>query len=196
VNCQWKLVTAPTEDPVTIEDARAHMGVTDTTSDGLVLQRIKAATRRVENYLHRGILTQTWKYAQDNFTNVMSLPMAAPLQSAIVTYYDASGVLQTLSTSVYGIDTVSEPGCIYLKPNQVWPSVQAGRPLAVEIDYVVGWTSVDDVPADFIIAIYLIGGSLNEFTETMVDGPVSAIPEGAEAFLGDRVFWREPCEVR
>jgi hypothetical protein len=77
----------------------------------------------------------------------MWLPMAAPLQSATVTYYDASGVLQTLSTSVYGIDdTVSEPGCIYLKPNQVWPSVQAGRPLAVEIDYVVGWTSRRSVP--------------------------------------------------
>jgi hypothetical protein len=55
--------------------------------------------------------------------------MAAPLQSVTtVKYYDASGVLQTLASTVYQVDTVSQPGRIVLAPTQIWPTVQANAP--------------------------------------------------------------------
>jgi uncharacterized phiE125 gp8 family phage protein len=130
----------------------------------------------------------------------MWLPRAAPLQSVTsVKYYDTSGVQQTLSASTYQVDTFSEPGRILLAPNQVWPSVQAGRALAVEVLYVVGWTSADNIPADILEAIYLRVGTRHAFREDVIAGSgitVASLPDGVEALLAQhRVWWREPVCV-
>jgi uncharacterized phiE125 gp8 family phage protein len=200
VNVAWQRTVAALVDPITVEDAKSHVREVVNDEDGDIARRIRSATEQAENYLHRGLLTQSWTYAQDYFTDELWLPRAAPLQSVTsVKYYDTSGVQQTLSASTYQVDTFSEPGRILLAPNQVWPSVQAGRALAVEVLYVVGWTSSDNIPADILEAIYLRVGTRHAFREDVIAGSgitVASLPDGVEALLAQhRIWWREPVCV-
>jgi hypothetical protein len=100
----------------------------------------------------RGLLTQTWALSLRRFADVIWLPRAAPLQNDVTTapvvqYYDTAGVLQTLASTSYVVDTTSRPGRIVRAPSQSWPAVQSDRlGGAVLVTYVVGWTSAALIP--------------------------------------------------
>jgi uncharacterized phiE125 gp8 family phage protein len=98
----WSLVqtVAPTEEPIALEDAKQHLNIDATDKDAALVRMISGVRSYVEQYLNRGLLTQTWKMTLDGFADDVDLPMAAPLQSVTsVKYYDASGVLQTLAST-------------------------------------------------------------------------------------------------
>jgi uncharacterized phiE125 gp8 family phage protein len=189
------LVTAPTLEPVAIDEAKLDRRMTLVEEDGAVERWIRSARSRIEQYLKRGLLTQTWKLALDEFLDEVPLPMAAPLQSVTtIKYYDASGMQQTLSSSVYQVDTLSEPGRVLLAVNQSWPTIQADRALGVEITYVVGWATVEAIPPDIVDAHFLLIGERDEFrSDTIAGMSVSKLPAAAEALLAPhRRWWREP----
>ena len=197
MNVAWSLQTAPTVEPLTTDEAKLQLRITDTTDDTAIARRIKAARAQAEQYLMRGLITQTWKYAQDAFSDEMLLPMAAPLASVTsVKYYDASGVQQTLATTYYLVDTLSEVGRVCLAPLQSWPSVQADRPLAVEIIYVLGYATAALVPPDIVDAVCLFLGDRQEYRQqTLLGGGLTSLPNGAEALLAPhRRWWRPPME--
>jgi uncharacterized phiE125 gp8 family phage protein len=162
---------APTDEPVALAALKLHLRV-DVDDDNAQILRMLAGVRGyIETYLNRALLTQTWVYTLDAFADEMALPMAAPLQSVTsVKYYDTSGVQQTLSTAYYHIDAASLPARLVLAPTKVWPSLQAQRTRPVEITYVVGWESEDDIPGEIIDAIYLLVGDRYQHRENVVTG--------------------------
>jgi uncharacterized phiE125 gp8 family phage protein len=193
----YQRVTAPTLEPITDGEAIEHLNLSSANVQiGRLQQSIRGARGSAEEYMGRGLLTQTWKYAQDVFTDEIRLPMAAPLQTATVQYYNTSGVLTTLDASTYVVDTLSEPGRIYLAPNKVWPSLQSERQLGVEITYVVGWTDPALIPPAIIDGLYLAIGDRYEHREGLVVGTISA--ELSLSAMGQfalhLVSWIEPCE--
>jgi uncharacterized phiE125 gp8 family phage protein len=191
----YGLVTATTlGEPMTVEEAKLARRIQHDDEDANVERWIRSARAQVESHLGRGLLTQTWKLALDAFADEMVLPMAAPLQSVThVKYYNTSGTLTTLSSSVYQVDTLSEPGRVLLAPDQTWPDLQSGRLLAVEITYVVGWTSVDQIPAPIVDAMHLLIGDRDAHREDTLVGSATRLPRGVDALLGPhRVWWREP----
>lgn len=193
MNVEFKLITAPTIEPVTLTEAKEQVRRDDTAADTFLTTAIKAARGWVEDYLSRAVLTQTWRYAQDEWTDEMILPRSAPLQSVTwVKYYDAAGVEQTLSSSVYLVDTMSEPGRIVLAPQQSWPTIQS-RPLAVSVQYVCGWTAAADVPDQVKWAVRLKVAALDA---DRGDGPKAEqarAEDAAMALLAPwRLWWRGP----
>lgn len=186
---------APTLEPIEIADALDHLRISDAANYPAAERAIRQARSWAERYLQRGLLTQTWKYAQDVWSDEIQLPMAAPLQSVTqVQYYDASGVLSTLSSSVYIVDTLSEPGRLHRAPGQSWPTLQTGRALAVEVTYVVGWSGIDKIPGDILRGLYLLIGDYYELREqTVVGATASSILQNAVACLEPaRVTWTAP----
>jgi uncharacterized phiE125 gp8 family phage protein len=140
----------PAIEPLTVALAKQQTRALEDVSaeDELFTEYVRAAREAFESYTHRGALTQTWVLTQDAFEDAIVLPMAAPLQSVTsVKYYDTAGTQQTLATSYYRVDTESAPGRVVLKPGQCWPDVQCERGQAVEITYVVGWTTPAAMPA-------------------------------------------------
>jgi uncharacterized phiE125 gp8 family phage protein len=150
IAADWTLVTPPTIEPLSLAEAKQHAVIVQTDDDVLISAYIVAARQAAESYLGRGLLTQTWRLQLSAWADAIALPMAAPLQSAptapLVQYYDQSGVLQTLATSFYIVDTTSEPGRILRAPNQILPFVQYDRLDAITITYVCGWTAAAQVP--------------------------------------------------
>lgn len=138
----------PTLEPISVQEAKAQARIEDHASDALIRSYIVAAREEAEQELGYGLFTQTWRYDLHEFHDVIPLPMALKLQSITsVKYYDADGTLQTLSSSYYETDTASRPARLVRAADYSWPSLQADRHVPrVQITYVVGWSSVADIP--------------------------------------------------
>ncbi len=144
---EWQLVAGPTTEPITDAFAKLHAGITGTDDDTLITAYVKASRQAAENYLNRGLFTQTWKIQLSEFAEIVWLPMASPLASiSSVTYYDTAGALQTLASTYYIADTVSEPGRMLRAPDQAWPSTQSDRSMPITITYVVGQSTAAAIP--------------------------------------------------
>lgn len=193
IGSAWTLVTGPTAEPISLDEAKQHARITDDNSNLVVLSYITTAREAAEAYMGRGILTQTWKLLLDGFANTMPLPMAAPLQSITsVKYYDTAGVQQTLATSVYDLDPVSRPGAVVLKVGQTWPSTQSGRINGVvEIVYVVGWTSAVAVPERIKQGLKQYVAYLDLDRDGMEERALEAM-QAAERCWSDRIYWTSP----
>ena len=136
------LVTPPQYEPVSLDEAKDHLRVTASDDDVRITGYITAARKWVENYLGRALITQTWDkwlnqfpssypytalyiepetyHSEDNIIEIQK----APLQSVTsITYTDENGVDQTLSTSIYTVDT-DTVGFILL-------TIRYGHPLAI-----------------------------------------------------------------
>jgi uncharacterized phiE125 gp8 family phage protein len=137
-----QVITAPAAEPITTAEAKAYLRVDLDDDDTAIAGLISAARSVAETETQRALLRQTieakyadWPEHPDGFW----LP-APPLVSVTgVYYYDADGTEQTLSTSVYEVDTSSEPGRVALKPGQSWPTLQAEKHLPIRIRYTAGY---------------------------------------------------------
>lgn len=184
---EWIQTLAPTIEPLSLAEAKAQLRIAHGDDDGLIGSYIGAVRQAAEDYLARGLLTQTWKLTGPAFADQMWLPMAAPLQSvSSVKYYDTAGVLQTLATTVYTVDTVSRPGRVVRAPLQTWPTVQSDRlSNPVEITYLVGWDAKEKIPERIRQGCRAYLGYL----ENRDDMNARA---AAESCWADRVFWKPP----
>ena len=142
------LITAPTLEPLRIQETKDHLRVDTTDDDAIIDMHLERARVNVERYLRRALITQTWDVKYNWFSEEMIVPLP-PLQSVTnIKYIDGAGVEQTLSTDVYDVDTVCEPGRIRRAYGQSWPSVRCqAYPITVRI--VAGYgDNPEDVPSD------------------------------------------------
>lgn len=145
----WTLTDGPAEEPLTLQDMKAHLRVTHAREDVSIEGFITAARRAAESYMARAVLQQTWTLTLDRWAQEIPLPMAWPLQSVTsVKYADpTTGTLTTLASTVYDVDTTSAPGRILRAPAQSWPSVEADNDAPIVITYVAGVARPDQVDA-------------------------------------------------
>lgn len=146
-----RLITAPAAEPLTVAEARAQVSETDTVHDSALTAWITTAREALDGpsgALGRALVTQEWELLLDGFPGGDSIDLPLPpLQSVTsVTYVDSDGATQTLATSVYGVDTASEPGAVHLKYGQSWPQTRAQRN-AVVIRFTAGYGGAADVPS-------------------------------------------------
>ena len=160
----------PATYPVTLAEAKVQCRIEDddATDDSFLNAAIYAATDYVEYYLGRSIMAQTWALKFDDFTQVAVNPLVpwgltntlnqvylprGPVSAvSSITYYDAAGVSQTLSTDVYEVDTSSDPQRVVLADGQSWPTPKV-MTNAVTITYTAGYSAV---PKSIKQAILLI----------------------------------------
>lgn len=146
-----KLITAPTEEALTLDEVRDHLRIEDTIDDARLQGIIKAARLAFEGYCNRALISSTWDLYLDAFLDQIDLP--APVTSITsIKYYDTANVQQTLSSSYYVLDPVSEPARLMLAYGYSWPSIY-DRPGCVIVRYVSGHTTAADVPEDVKIGL-------------------------------------------
>jgi uncharacterized phiE125 gp8 family phage protein len=185
-----QLVTRSVLEAVTLAEAKAHLYIDVQDHDAELANKITEACAVAERECGRQFCEATWRMVLDDFPAnrwpnsdcgdyktadaEIELPLS-PLRSvSSVKYYSAAGVLTTISASEYWVATGGEPGRIVPKAG-FWPSVESGRPEAVEIEFVAGWPSPAAVPADLKGAIKLILADLWENRgDTIATGVPSA----------------------
>jgi uncharacterized phiE125 gp8 family phage protein len=185
-----QLLTPPSVEPVSVAEAKDHLRVRTTDDDAYIEGLIIAARELCEGWyaMKRAFITQTWKITRDDgfpCEREIRLPYP-PLQAVTsVQYLDTYHVLQTMSTNDYTVDTVSEPGRIFLPYTKYWP-VASPEPNAVIITQVVGY---GDTPGKVPMGIrramlLLIGDWYANREETIVVMISNRIQYGVQALLG------------
>lgn len=189
----WRLVTAPTAEPVSVDEVRLQERISYVDESSVLIGYIAAARAHIEGYTSRALMTQTWRVTMPWFADRIWLPRAAPLQadSVAITYYDSSNVLQSLDASRYLVHEDGEPASLGLAPNQQWPTT-IGRIDAVRIAYDCGWSAADDVPAPLRQAVAILAAHWYLNREATTTESMSDVPFGVEALCAPfRVGARE-----
>lgn len=178
------LITAPTQDPVSLAEARAQCKVEVSEDDVLIVGYLLAARQYVETYTRRALITQTWDQAADDFGTEIVL-RKPPVQSVTsVKYLDESGIEQTLATDQYRL-IVRDTGESVVIPayNVTWP---APRPveMAVTVRFVAGYgSSPSAIPETIRQAILLLVAHWYKNREMSAAANLSEIPMGVDALL-------------
>lgn len=180
-----KLVTAPASEPVSLTEAKARLKVTTTDFDADITAMIGAARAAAENETGVALVTQTWSLYLDAFParRVITIPRPPLASVTWIKYYDADGVQQTLSSSTYYVAVGVDPGRVVLKQSQTWPTIEQGRPEAIEVRFVAG-VAAASVPKEVSDAILLIVAHRFENP----GGDDKAIPAAARRLLNGSEF--------
>ena len=183
----WKITTAAAAQAVTTAEAKSHLRVDTSDDDTLIASLITAATTWCEDYENRAYITQTITANLDKFSSEIILPRP-PLQSVTtIKYLDAAGDQQTLSSAVYDVDIIREPGRVTLAYNQTWPTIRSIIN-AVEIIYKAGYGDAStNVPERARAAIKLLVGHLYENRELATPVALQQIPFTIKNLLNSRM---------
>lgn len=192
---------APAVEPLTLEEAKIHLRVDDGAEDTLIESLIKAFRSSIDGkdgWLNRALITQTWDLHLDRFPADSRTPIQIPLpplQSVThVKYYDADGILQTLSSANYFVDSVSEPARLFPAYNLSWPTTRE-RPNAVNVRFVAGYgAAAGSIPEAIRQAGLLQIGHWYANRESVAVGvSVAEMPQSVGWLLRPYKIYQESC---
>jgi uncharacterized phiE125 gp8 family phage protein len=180
------------DEPVSLDEAKAHLRVAGSDEDTLIESLITSARQWAERFTARAFLTTTLTEVLDMFPDddeIIRLP-TSPLQSVpSITYIDTAGAVQTWDPANRLVDTHNEPGRISLAYGKSYPTTREIIN-AVTITYVVGYGTASDVPKAIKQAILLLVGHWYEHREAAVDfGVISKVPDTVEFLLWPYRVW-------
>mgnify|MGYP003116616458 FL=1 len=138
----------PAIEPISVEEARFHCDLDDNYFDEKLRSLIKAARLKVEKDTRRALINQTRVLSMDGFPAGSAVELlTAPVSSVTsVTYTTTAGVVTTLDSSKYSVDSDNTPGRVILGYDADWPD-NRGYINDVKVTYVCGYgTSSTDVP--------------------------------------------------
>jgi len=182
------LNTAPTKEPLTIDDVKRHLRIAldnDDENDYLT-GLIDAARRYVEDYTWRKLITQTWYAYFDDWPagEYLELPFGSLQSVTAVKYTDTDSSETTWSTDEYSVDTDSLRGRIVLEDGYTWPNEVLHPKNPIEVEFVCGYgDNASDVPMPIRHAMKIIIADLYENRETHLVGMSFASMDTADNLL-------------
>jgi uncharacterized phiE125 gp8 family phage protein len=179
----YEVLTAATSNILTLSEVKAHIKVDTSDDDTLITNLLIACTNSAQEYTNRFFIATTIKMIADTWQETETLLKSKVTSIVSIQYYDVDDSLQTLSTSVYGSDLVSQPARIFLKPNQSFPQLSE-RKGAIEVKYVVGQAGSDEVDDAIKQAVLLQIGNLYQNRQSVVTGTIATeLPMNAKFLL-------------
>lgn len=143
----YKLITAPTLDPVTLAEAKARLRVTHSAEDALITDLIKSATILFEEETESKVMPQVWERTVDNFPDAIQLDTYPVTGVVTLKYTDANNVEQTLASNSYLLDNSSDRSSSWIVPayGYAWPSTYSGIN-GVRVRFNAGYANAAAVP--------------------------------------------------
>ena len=190
-----QLVTAPTQEPVSLAEARLHLRVDFSDDDALIMALIRSARLAAETITGRQLVTARWKYILDSFPgpSLMGVPAGrpftlpghailipkAPVQTIVsIDYLDMNRTPQTMPAANYIADLACEPARITPVFGQIWP-IPLPQIAAVSVTFDAGYGNPADVPEGLKSGMLLRIGSLYQNREevaAMARGKIDPLP--------------------
>jgi hypothetical protein len=186
-------VTASNDSPaISTADMKAFLRVNDSADDALIASYVTTATEAVKQYTGRAILTETFVFRCDGFTDpdgddrlmalgpgvhtvsvpyilgggeTLDLPFPPVASVTTLKTYDRANAASTYDAANYTLDAQS--GRIFLDEGEVWPSNLRAQN-AVEVTYEAGYGS-GSIPAPILQAIRLYVSQMYDGCEGMTD---------------------------
>ena len=165
------LITAPTEAPITLAEAKLHLRVDSTDEDTLIESLIDAAVGACEHELGRALMPQVWEVTLDAFpraTNGAAIELAMPpVRSVASVKYvrDSDGAVVTVAGTDYTLDAALVPGWVLPVYGKTWPTDARAEAGAVRVQINCGWANAAAVPAPIKAWLLLAVGQMYRHRE-------------------------------
>jgi uncharacterized phiE125 gp8 family phage protein len=150
-----QLITPPALEPVTLDEAKAHLKVDTSDDDALIATLITAARARAEWHTGRAFAAQSWILWLDCWPGDGIAEIALPPLTGVsaVTVYARDNTATAVDASRYFVDTASAPGQVVFDCLTA-PGFDLRRRNAVAIAFDAGYgDAAGDVPAPIREAI-------------------------------------------
>ena len=137
----------PAVEPVTLDEAKTHLGVTHSDHDALITTLVTAAREQAEHRAQRSLIDQQWTLTLDAFPPEIRLRMGRVTSVTSITYVDADGNTQSLPGAGAYLDDRGDLAQ-WLVPayGEDWPATR-DEINAVTVVYRAGEASAAAVPA-------------------------------------------------
>ena len=153
------LVTAPSTEPITVDEAKAQYRFEVADEDDFVRGLIHAAVDYTETFIHRKLLTQTWAEKGAFPWGAIVLPFPPVTAVTSITYLDTAGDTQTWDAADYrtGFPTGPHAGPAWVEPGYglSYPATYGVRD-AVTVTFECGYGEATDVPSSIKAALKLL----------------------------------------
>jgi uncharacterized phiE125 gp8 family phage protein len=190
-------------EPVTLAEAKRQLRITFADDDVLIANLIVAARQRCETEQDRCYLTTGWNLVIETFPmvlndqqmwmrnqNVIVIDKGPVTTIGNITYVDAAGTTQTLTSGTDFLVRTGDPGAAAPYPvTRMWPYTRSQLD-AVTVPFTAGYgTTAASVPASIKAAILILMANLYENREAVVIGTISSsLPYGLQ-YLLDAERW-------
>lgn len=182
----WSIavITPPAAEPITIDQAKAHLRVDSGDENALITALIIAARERAEGHTGRALITQTLELTLDEFPgSIIEIPRAPVLAITSVKAINTANAETTMSADDYLLDIGT--GRLSLADDASWPDVTL-RPIGgVKVRFTAGYgTDGSAVPAVIRQAMLLMIGHWFTHREEAISGvTIAEVPLAAKALL-------------
>lgn len=184
-----RTITDASIEPVSLEEAKAHLRILHSDEDSHISRLITASRRSAEVLTNLSLASKVYEYRLDRFMPAIRLPFP-PVQSVEwIKYKDKDANTHTLDPESY-IAYLDRPAKIIPSYGKSFPSIELYPAGAVAIRYTAGYkTGGDDasliIPEDIKQAILLLVADYYEYREDLLSrGHIpKTIPFGVNALL-------------
>jgi uncharacterized phiE125 gp8 family phage protein len=187
-----KRTTEPTQLPVTLATAKEHLRVDHSDDDTYITGLIWAATRTIEDYTKKAISQTTFEQYMDEWPEkyielVIGHDKDFTLQT--IKYYREDGTLQTLSSTLYTLDSSYNPARIYWNTTFSEPTRNDDKKQIIVTFLAGNDISSNAIPYPVQQALLLIIGHLYENRMAVTNTLNRELPMGVESLLdGFKIF--------
>lgn len=190
-----RTLTEPAAEPVTDEEARDHLHLTETSEQSEVGICMAAARAHVEAFSGRRIIRQQVRQSLDCFPYGKELRLgASPVMVStgsplVLRYYPANSTSSTaaltLPSSRYIVSRDSDPARLVVKQGAEFPTLDLRNADGVEVDYWVGYsTSSTGAPDWARMATLLVGAHFFANRESVIAGTIAGeVPMSARSLM-------------
>lgn len=179
------LLSAPTAEPITLGEAKAHLRVDTDAEDTLIQSLIMASRLHIEAALDLALITQTWRLRRDTWpsSRTLTLPIR-PIQSVIsVKVYDDDDIPRAIDPASFILDGAANPARLVWRGNGSAPASGLAAN-GIEIDFVAGHgDGPADVPQPMRQALLLLIAHWYENREPVEIGATATVIPGAVSDL-------------
>lgn len=162
-------------EPVSLDDAKAHLGVYHDDDDALICALIRAAREWVENHTGQVLVQRSFTDRRDDFGDYIEIRRQPVIEVTEVGYTDDSGVAQTYADFLAQVER--SPARVHPALNGSWPSTWSLG--GISVTYVAGYEE-GLAPASLVAAIKLMIGHLYANREAVAAG-ITEVPFGVTA---------------
>ncbi|GAB4525464.1 MAG: head-tail connector protein [Amphiplicatus sp.] len=175
-----ELIIPPAGEPVSLDEAKAHLRVTHGEEDGLIAVYLMAARRAVEARTGLAVLAQTWRLVLDRAPPApLALPRGPVASVSAVETVMRDGSASLVPPDLYDVETGLGAR---LAPRGPWPHTD--RLIGgVRIEFAAGWPDAAAVPEEIRHAIRLLAAHFYEHREAVATERAAALPQAVEALL-------------
>lgn len=186
-----KIITPPTKEPVSLQQAKNHLRVDFTDDDDLISSLISTAREYCEAQTHKALAPTIFEYTLDAFPFGAPIRIPRPPLVSVdsINYKDKDGTETIMPSDSYIADVDDEPGKLVPIDGQ-WPSFDPYPVNAVRIRYTAGYDE-STLPKSIQQAMLILVAHWYENREAIVNAgkTVNQLPFAVESLLWPQKVW-------